>query len=261
MVRSGGYGRDPVCTSREAIGDISSELALDCNTVETLEESKGTWVCGLRRVEGWNLFNDDVVVSDDLPSVVQLLGCSKVRCGGISEVTGLHPLCIQDNSERGVGVNVTAVGRELKLAGGHVVNARNITHRCRVARASLNLETICDGLADTEVDEVVGADEGICFTRPVGSTVDLLNDRRVQSEGSLRVPVSITAILVVVSVVLVVVCGGGAVVGGGGAVVVVGGAVVAAVIIVATVFVVATFQTISATVAAEFGVLTGQEAM
>jgi hypothetical protein len=63
----------------------------------------------------------------------------------------------------------------------------------------LNLETICDGLADTEVDEVVAtgvliakslreimrqssrADEGICFTRPVGSTVDLLNDRGVQS--------------------------------------------------------------------------------
>lgn len=39
----------------------------------------------------------------------------------------------QSNSERGVSVNVTTVGREIKLAGGHVVDTRNITHRCRVA--------------------------------------------------------------------------------------------------------------------------------
>lgn len=61
----------------------------------------------------------------------------------------------QDNGERSVGVHVTAIGRELELAGRHIVDTRNITHRRRVARATLNLETVCDRLADTEVDEVV----------------------------------------------------------------------------------------------------------
>lgn len=63
----------------------------------------------------------------------------------------------------------------------------------------MNLEAICDGLADTEIDEVVAAggsiakslgeikgrnsraDEGIRFTCPPAGTIDLLNDRGVQS--------------------------------------------------------------------------------
>lgn len=196
------------------------------------------------------MFNDDMVVPDDLPGIVQLLRCSKVRCRCISKVTGLHPLCIQDNSERGIGVNVTTISRELELAGGHVVDARNITHRCRVTRASLNLEAICDGLANTEVDEVVTADERIRFTSFPTGTIDLLKDRGVQSEGGLRVPVIIAAVLIVV-------CGGiivTAVLVAGSVVLVV---VTTVLVIIATVLVIiATFQTI---VAAEFGVLAGNE--
>jgi len=48
MVRSGSDGGHPVCTSRETLGDIGSELAVGSSSVETLEESKDTWVCGLR---------------------------------------------------------------------------------------------------------------------------------------------------------------------------------------------------------------------
>lgn len=92
MVRSAGNGRDPVCTSRETIGYIDSELAIGRNIVETLEESEDAWVCRLRRIKGWNLFDDNVIVPDDLPSVVQLLRCAKVRRGSIGKCTGLHPL-------------------------------------------------------------------------------------------------------------------------------------------------------------------------
>jgi len=74
-----------------------------------------------------------VVVSDNLSSVVQLLRCSVVGVGSISEGTGLHSSRIHDNGERGIRLNVTTVGRELKLDGWHVVNTRNITHRRRVA--------------------------------------------------------------------------------------------------------------------------------
>jgi len=208
MVRSGGDGRDPVCTRRKATGDIGSELTVDSNIVETLEESKDPWICGLRRVKGWDRFNHNVVVSDNLSTAVQLLGRSKVRRVGIGKVTGLHSFRIQGNSEWGVGVNVTTVGRELKLAGGHVVDTRNITHRRRVARATLNLQAICDGLANTEIDEVVRANEGVCLTIPRAGTIDILNNRGVQSKGGLRVPVVVIAtILVVVSVLVVVTVG------------------------------------------------------
>jgi len=91
MVRSGADGRQPVGTSRETVGDIRSELAVSSRIVETLEESEDTRVCGLCRVKGWDLFNDDVVVSDDLPSIVELLRRSIIGVGGVGEGTGLHP--------------------------------------------------------------------------------------------------------------------------------------------------------------------------
>jgi len=133
MVRSGGDGGYPVCTSREALGDISSELAVGGSCIETLEEGEDTWVCGLRGVERWDLFNDDVVVSNNLSGVVQLLRCSVVSVGGVSESTGLHSLRIHDNGEGSVGLNITTIGRELELYGWHVVNTGNITHRRRIA--------------------------------------------------------------------------------------------------------------------------------
>lgn len=94
MVRGGSDGRHPVCTGRESLGDVRSELAVGSNIIETLEESKNTWVRGLRRIKRRDLFNDNVVVSDNLPSLVQLLGCSIVGVGSVGEVTGLHPLRI-----------------------------------------------------------------------------------------------------------------------------------------------------------------------
>lgn len=102
-----------------------------------------------------------------------------------------------DNGEWGVRLDITTVGRELELHGRHVVDAGNITHRGGVARASLNLLAVCDGLADTETDEVVArtwstarflyktisslrADQGICFTGCLTLTIDVLNNGRVQ---------------------------------------------------------------------------------
>jgi len=162
VVRSSGDGRDPVYTSREAVSDDRREVAiLVSGCVETLEESEDTRVCGLRRVKSVNLFNDDVIVSNDLSSIVQLLGCSKVGGVSVGEVASLHSLRIQNNGEIGVGLNVTTVSGELEFAGRHGVDVGDITHRCRVARATLNLQAVCDGLPGTEINEVVGADEGV----------------------------------------------------------------------------------------------------
>jgi hypothetical protein len=104
-----------------------------------------------------------------------------------------------DNGECGVSLDVTTVGREFELDGRHIVDARNITHWRRVARATLNLLAIRESLADAETDEVVAtvrlapktfcerprsslrADEGVCFTGRLTFTIDVLNDGRVQS--------------------------------------------------------------------------------
>lgn len=197
MVRSSGYGREPVCTSGKASGNVSSELSVDSSVIETLEEGEDAWIRGLCRGKGRNRFNNDVVVSDDLPGVVQLLRSGEVGGLGVSEGTRLHSLRIQDNSERGVGIDVAAIWRELEFAGRHIVDTRNVTHRRRIARATLNLQTVCDSLADAEVDEVVSADKGICFASSIGVTVDILNDGGVQSKGSLRISGIITTVLVV----------------------------------------------------------------
>ena len=92
MVRSGGNGRHPVYTGRETLGDIGTELTAGSGSVETFEERKDTWVGGLCRVKGCDRFNDDVIVSDDLASIVQLLRRSIVSGGSVGEGTGLHSL-------------------------------------------------------------------------------------------------------------------------------------------------------------------------
>lgn len=92
MVRSGGDGRQPVCTSRETLSDIGSELAVGGGSVETLEEGENARVGGLRRVKRLNRFDDNVVVPDNLPTLVQLLRCSIVGVVSVGEGTGLHSL-------------------------------------------------------------------------------------------------------------------------------------------------------------------------
>jgi len=92
MVRSRGDGRHPVCTGRETLGDIGAELTAGSGSVETLEERKDTWVGGLCRVKGCNLFDNYVIVSDDLATIIQLLRRSVVGVRSIGEGTGLHPL-------------------------------------------------------------------------------------------------------------------------------------------------------------------------
>jgi hypothetical protein len=67
----------------------------------------------------------------------------------------------------------------------------------------LNLLAVREGLAGTEIDEVIWADKGDRFTRCRSRNVDLLNDRWVQSKG--RLGITIAAILIVVAAILVVI--------------------------------------------------------
>jgi len=136
-----------------------------------------------------------VTVPPDLPLGVQLLGCREVGVCSIGEETGFHPFDIHDNIERRVSRDISTIGRVCELAARHVGVTGNITHRRRVARASFNLLAVCEPLfvADAEVDKIVGADEGVCFTGTISFAVDLLNNRGVQCSGGLRISPSITA--------------------------------------------------------------------
>lgn len=119
-----------------------------------------------------------------------------VGIGGVGEGTRLHSSRVHDNGERGVWLDVTTIRWELKFNGRHVVDTGNIAHRRRVARASLNLLAVCDGLANAEANEVVCADEGVRFAGCLTLTVDGLNDGRVQSKGGLRVAISPVVVVV-----------------------------------------------------------------
>lgn len=261
VVRSGGDGGHPVYTCRETLGDIGTELTTGSGSIETLEERKDTWVSGIRRLKGSDLFNDDVIVSDDLASIVQLLRGSIVGVGSVGEGTGLHSPDVHDDGEWGVRLDIAAVGRELELHGRHVVDAGNITHRGGVARASLNLLAVCDGLADTESDEVVGADQGVGFTGCLTLTINILNNGRVQGEGGLRVASVTTVGRGGLGVVTTVDRGGLGVVSGVVAAIVttVIAAIVATVITAIVTAVIATIPS-AASAAAKPIVLTGHEA-
>jgi len=90
MVRSGGDGRHPICASRETLRDIGGELTGGGSSVETLEESEDKRIGGLCRGKICDRFNDNVIVSDNLASFVQLLRRSVVGVGSVGEGTGLH---------------------------------------------------------------------------------------------------------------------------------------------------------------------------
>lgn len=90
MVCRGGDGRHLINTSGQALGDIGGELAVGGDTIETLEEREDTRVGGCGRVERWDRLNDDVIVSDDLPGVVQLLRSGVVGVGSVGKGTSLH---------------------------------------------------------------------------------------------------------------------------------------------------------------------------
>lgn len=94
MVLGGCDGTYPVCTSSESVSDVCGELAVVGGSVKTLEECENTWVCRLCGVNGLKLFNDHVVMSNNLPIAVQLLGRSIISVCSVGEGTGLHVLRI-----------------------------------------------------------------------------------------------------------------------------------------------------------------------
>jgi len=120
-------------------------------------------------------------------TVDQLLRGGIVSVGRIGERSSDQVLDCDRDGERGVGSEGVEVLGGAELGGRHVIGGRDITHGGWVTRTLLDLEAIGDGLANTEADEVVRADEGVGFTSRLSLTIDVLDDGRIQSEARVGV--------------------------------------------------------------------------
>lgn len=95
-------------------------------------------------------------MSNDLTPPIELLRSTEVVALSVDEIASLHSLdCHRDGECRVRRSNVTHVGGELELARRLSGLGGDVTHGDGVARATLYLQAIGDGLAHTEVDEVV----------------------------------------------------------------------------------------------------------
>lgn len=113
----------------------------------------------------------------------QLLGGSKVSVGRIRECSSGQVIDLEGDGEQGVSRDGVEIPGGLEFCGGHIINRRDVTHGGRVARTGLDLFTVGKGLADTVVDKVVWANEGVRLTSSLCLAVDILDHRRIEREA------------------------------------------------------------------------------
>ena len=151
-------GCETVGAFGESSGDISSEDAALSRAVKTLEKGEARRVRGVGLTQGRDGLNDDVRVTLDVASRVDLLRSREVVLLSVDEVTSLEVADGHLDCERSVRLDGAEVGRELELRRRHVRGGGDDAHGRGVARAGLDLLPVSDGQLDgsAEVDEVVG---------------------------------------------------------------------------------------------------------
>jgi hypothetical protein len=183
MVSGSVNGRDPVNTRWKAFGDSSSQNVVDSDSIKTLKEGKDFGIQDVSRVERRHLLHGDMTVTPD-DTTDQLLRSAEVCSVRVHERSGIQVVDLEGDVERGVSRNGVKVFRGDEFGARHVVNGRDIAHRGWVARACLDLNTIGNGLADTEVDEIVRANKGVYVAVPwCCCSVDVLDYGWVQCEA------------------------------------------------------------------------------
>jgi len=115
MVSSGVDRRHFVETGRKASSNISSQDTAYGSGVQALEEDELLGVGRGGLVEGRELLDDDVGVTDDLTLTVDLLGSSEVVLLCVDEGTGLEVGDGHLDGERCVLSDGLAVGGELEF--------------------------------------------------------------------------------------------------------------------------------------------------
>lgn len=114
VVGSGVDGAETVSAFVQTVGNISGEGV--STIIQPLEEGELARVSGGCLGERLKLLNDNVGVSLDISSLVDLLGSRKVGLRGIGEVSGFKMLELQLDGERLVGFDLSHVGGGLELA-------------------------------------------------------------------------------------------------------------------------------------------------
>lgn len=155
MIGSSVNGSNAISARGKTIGNICSKYTIDSCRVQTLEKGELGRIGDCRRCQGRNRLDDDVRVSDELASTVDLLRSTEVIRLGVHEVTRLHVGDCELDGERLVGIDISAIGGEDEFCRRHILLGKNNTHGNRVARTVNNLLTIGQRevrLCQTEVD-------------------------------------------------------------------------------------------------------------
>lgn len=214
MVGGTGHRANAVIASGETARDSGGEDTLTIAlVVDTLEEDK---LLGAGRVLGSEVVSEvldgDVGMTDDAALAIQILRSRVVRLLRVGERTGRQVLRVDDNVKRLVFLDRLPGLGVLDDRSDHAVNARNPAHDDTVARTLLNLETVGQGLARTEVDEVVVIGSrrrlpilhNIALTSGRGSCLDNVVGKTVTASSSLVVVPPVVVIVVSAVVVIVV---------------------------------------------------------
>jgi len=207
MVGGRGDRASTVVTGRETSLERGSEKTIAVTSVvDTLEESK---VLSIRRVVGvvTHVLDGDMGVANDVASLKRLWG-SVVGVVRVGERTGLQVGDLHGEVNLLVFLDalfvVLGAGEDRR---NHVTNGRNISHDDTVAGSLLDLETVGEGLALAEVDEVGLVSEGrglsifLALVESIGLTGGLNN---IRVEGQVTTTTAVVASVVTTVVAAVV---------------------------------------------------------
>jgi len=207
MVGGRGDRASTVVTGRETSLERGSEKTIAVTSVvDTLEESK---VLSIRRVVGvvTHVLDGDMGVANDVASLKRLRG-SVVGVVRVGERTGLQVGDLYGEVNLLVFLDalfvVLGAGEDRR---DHVTNGRNISHDDTVAGSLLDLETVGEGLALAEVDEVGLVSEGrglsifLALVESIGLTGGLNN---IRVEGQVTTTTAVVASVVTTVVAAVV---------------------------------------------------------
>lgn len=155
-------GTELVETSWETFVDTGSNHAIDCRSVDSLEERKGLGISRRLLVERIQLLDNNMRVSNDLSLGIQLLRGSEVVGCSINEIAGLHFL----NGHRDIECRVSLDGAKVlwvcELGTRHVIGSGDGADRDRIAGTSCDLLSVGDRSihGKAKVDEVVRSGKG-----------------------------------------------------------------------------------------------------
>jgi hypothetical protein len=156
VVGSSRHGAETVVAGGQTTGNSGSKQAVAvASVVDTLKEDEALRVKGLGRgLAVAHALDGNVSVADNVTVSINVLRSRVVGVGGVCEATRGKVDHLHLDVERLVGGNVVTILGVYEKRRNHVVDARNVTHGDTIARARLDLSTVGESLALTEVDEV-----------------------------------------------------------------------------------------------------------